>query len=64
MPKMKTHRGTAKRVKVTGSGKLLVRAHHLNNKRMKKRREKLQALGRMHEVDETQRKRIRTLLGR
>ena len=64
MPKMKTHRGTAKRVKVTGSGKLRVRAHHLNNKRMKKRREKLQALGRMHEVDETQRKRIRTLLGR
>ncbi|MYB42695.1 MAG: 50S ribosomal protein L35 [Chloroflexi bacterium] len=63
MPKMKTHRGTAKRVKVTGSGKLLVRAHHLNNKRMKKRREKLQALGRMHEVHPTQRKRIRTLLG-
>ncbi len=23
MPKMKTHRGTAKRVKVTGSGKLM-----------------------------------------
>ena len=64
MPKMKTHRGTAKRVKVTGSGKLLVRAHHLNNKRMKKRREKLEALGRMHEVHPTQRKRIRTLLGR
>ncbi|MYI82962.1 MAG: 50S ribosomal protein L35 [Chloroflexi bacterium] len=63
MPKMKTHRGTAKRVKVTGSGKLLVRAHHLNNKRMKKRREKLQALGRMHEVHPTQRRRIRTLLG-
>ncbi len=64
MPKMKTHRGTAKRVKVTGSGKLLVRAHHLNNKRMKKRREKLQALGRMHELHPSQRKRIRTLLGR
>ncbi len=64
MPKMKTHRGAAKRVKVTGSGKLMVRAHHLNNKRMKKRREKLQALGRLHEAHPTQRKRLRTLLGR
>ena len=64
MPKMKTHRGTAKRVRVTGSGKLLVRAHHLNNKRMKKRGEKLQALGRMHEVHPTQRARIRRLLAR
>ena len=26
MPKMKTHRGTAKRVKITGSGKL--KRHH------------------------------------
>lgn len=26
MPKMKTHRGTAKRIKVTGSGKL--KRHH------------------------------------
>ena len=51
-------------MKVTGSGKLLVRAHHLNNKRMKKRGEKLQALGRMHEVHPTQRTRIRRLLAR
>ena len=64
MPKMKTHRGAAKRVKVTGSGKLLMRAHHLNNKRMKKRREKLQALGGMHELHPTQRTRIRRLLAR
>ena len=63
MPKMKTHRGAAKRVKVTGRGKLLVRAHHLNNKRMKKRREKLQALRGMHEVHPTHRKRIRRMLG-
>ena len=25
MPKMKTHRGTAKRVKVTGTGKFIVK---------------------------------------
>lgn len=62
MPKMKTHRGTAKRVKITGRGKLLMRAHHLNNKRMKKRREKLAALRGMHEVHPTQRRRLRRLL--
>ena len=27
MPKQKTHKGTAKRVRVTGSGKLVARAH-------------------------------------
>ena len=64
MPKMKTHSGAAKRVRTTGGGKLLVRAHHLNNKRMKKRREKLQALGRMHEVHPSQRRRLRRLLAR
>ncbi len=63
MPKMKTHRGAAKRVKITGTGKLMVRSHHLNNKRMKKRREKLQALGRMHELHPTQRRRVRRVLG-
>lgn len=64
MPKMKTHRGTAKRVKISGRGKLLMREHHLNNKRMKKRRAKLQALGDLHEVHPTHRRRVRRLLGR
>ena len=64
MPKMKTHRGAAKRVKVTGRGKLLMRAHHLNNKRMKKRREKLQALRGMHEVHRSHTQKIRRMLGR
>jgi large subunit ribosomal protein L35 len=59
---MKTHRGTAKRVKISGRGKLQMRAHHLNNKRMKKRRQKLAALRDMHEVHRTHRKRIRRLL--
>lgn len=31
MPKMKTHRGAAKRFKVTGSGKLLRRRANLNH---------------------------------
>jgi large subunit ribosomal protein L35 len=38
MPKMKTHKGTAKRVHVTGSGKLLVR--YMNPKKQKRTREK------------------------
>ena len=64
MPKMKTHRGTAKRVKISGSGKFLMREHHLNNKRMKKRHEKLAALRDVHEVHPTHRKRLRRLLAR
>ncbi len=64
MPKMKTHRGVAKRVKITGTGKVLMRAHHLNNKRMKKRGEKLAALRGMHEVHPTHRKTIKRLLAR
>ena len=31
MPKMKTHRGLAKRVKVTGSGRLRRRSPNLNH---------------------------------
>lgn len=63
MPKMKTHRGTAKRVKITGSGRLFMNAHHRNNKRMKKRQEKLYALRGMEEVSSAHDKRIRRLLG-
>lgn len=37
MPKMKTHKGTQKRVKVTGSGKLMVR--YMNPKKLKRQRE-------------------------
>ena len=39
MPKMKTHKGAAKRFHVTGTGKVMSMAHHRNNKRMKKRAE-------------------------
>ena len=36
MPKLKTHKGTAKRIKVTGSGKL-VRERAYGNKKKKKK---------------------------
>lgn len=42
MPKMKTHRGTAKRVRVTGSGKLMrakaFKSHILTKKTKKQKR--------------------------
>ena len=41
MPKMKTHRGTAKRVRVTGSGKIMrAKAYksHIMTKKSKKRK--------------------------
>ena len=62
MPKMKTHRGLAKRVKVTGTGRVLVMGHHRNNKRMKKRAEKRYGLRGMHPVDGTHGKRVKRLL--
>jgi large subunit ribosomal protein L35 len=52
MPKMKTHKGTAKRVKVTGSGKLMVR--WMNPKRLKRSKEsKLQLIRRNRVADES-----------
>ena len=62
MPKMKTHRGLAKRVKVTGTGRVMIMGHHRNNKRMKKRAEKLYALREMHPVHSTHMKRVKRLL--
>ena len=41
MPKMKTHRGTKKRVKVTGSGKLVIKhsgKSHILTKKSNKRK--------------------------
>ena len=62
MPKMKSHSGAKKRVKITGSGKLLMNAHHRSHKRTKKRREKIYSLRTMHELDASHRRRMRRLL--
>ncbi len=57
MPKMKTHKGTAKRVKVTGSGKLMVR--WMNPKRNKRsKEEKLQLIRRNRVADNALAKQI------
>ena len=39
MPQMKTHKGTAKRIKITGTGKVMVRS--FNPKRAKRSRSKM-----------------------
>ncbi|HSV31559.1 MAG TPA: 50S ribosomal protein L35 [Atribacteraceae bacterium] len=62
MPKMKTHRGTAKRFRLTASGKLkraqAGKSHLLASKnRNRKRRLRMQVL-----VDKSEMKRIKTLL--
>jgi large subunit ribosomal protein L35 len=62
MPKMKTHKGTAKRVKVTGTGKILMNTHHRGHNRLKKRSEKKYSMRRMQELDKTQTKRMKKLL--
>jgi large subunit ribosomal protein L35 len=63
MPKMKTHSGSSKRFKVTGSGKILRqqanRRHLLEHKPTKRTRR----IDGTVEVDPSDRKRIRRLLG-
>ena len=62
MPKMKTHRGAAKRVKKTGSGKLKrskAFTSHILTKKTSKRKRKLR---KATLVSASDMKRIRTLL--
>lgn len=64
MPKMKTHRGAAKRFKVTGSGKIRRRKayrSHLNGKKAPKR---IRRLGRPTIVTDADAPTVRRLLGR
>jgi len=63
MPKMKTHRGAAKRFKKTGTGKI-VRSRrnkqHILTKKTQKRKRRLRKDTLVHPVDEP---RIKQLLG-
>ena len=63
MPKMKTHRGAAKRFKITGSGRIMkrkaFRAHLLEKKPSKRTRR----LAREAEVTGGDRKHVERLLG-
>ncbi|MDO5661714.1 MAG: 50S ribosomal protein L35 [Brachybacterium sp.] len=64
MPKNKTHSGTKKRVRVTGSGKLMrekANARHLLEHKSTNRKRRL---GSDTTVDKADEKRIKRLLGR
>ncbi len=63
MPKMKTHRGAAKRFKVTGRGKLSYKhafTSHILTKKTTKRKRQLRKDG---IVDEANAKNIKQMLG-
>ncbi len=64
MPKMKTHRGAAKRFKVTGTGKLRRRHAFMNHILEKKPSTRTRRLTGTVEVSKADTKRIKKLLGR
>ncbi len=63
MPKMKTHRGAAKRFSVTGSGKLRRRKANLNHILEKKAPKRKAHLRGLHEVAPGDAARVRRQLG-
>jgi large subunit ribosomal protein L35 len=64
MPKMKTHRGAAKRIKITGSGKLIRRKANRSHLLEKKSSTRTRRLGRPTEVKPGDRDKIERMLGR
>lgn len=63
MPKMKTHRGAAKRFKVTGAGKLRRRKAFRSHLLEKKTRRRKRRLDQMEAVSPKDSKRVRRMLG-
>lgn len=63
MPKMKTHRGAAKRFKVTGSGKIMRKqaftSHILEKKSPKRKRQ----LAKTVELSDANKKQVKRMLG-
>jgi large subunit ribosomal protein L35 len=64
MPKMKSHTGMGKRVKVTGRGKILAQQAGLRHKLEKKSSRVTRRLTGTVEVSAPDRKRIKRMLGR
>ncbi|MHB1583902.1 MAG: 50S ribosomal protein L35 [Acidimicrobiales bacterium] len=63
MPKMKTDRGAAKRIKVTGSGRLRRRKAFRSHLLEKKSSVRTRRLGREVEVSGADRRQVRRMLG-
>jgi len=64
MPKMKTHRGAAKRFRVTGTGKIRRRKAFRSHLLEKKPSKRTRRLGRGAEVLGGDRKHVKRLLGK
>ncbi|MEA2016374.1 MAG: 50S ribosomal protein L35 [Actinomycetota bacterium] len=64
MPKMKTHKGAAKRFKITGGGKILRVKAYKGHILTKKSAERKRRLGKMQKVSSSDRKKVRRLLCR
>jgi large subunit ribosomal protein L35 len=64
MPKMKTHRGAAKRFKITGTGKILRRKAYRDHLLEHKPSRRTRRLGREAEVVGGDKKRVKRMLGR
>lgn len=63
MPKIKTHKATAKRFKITGRGKLRRRKQRRSHLRRRKSKRTLRALNKDQPVAKADRKRVRRILG-
>ena len=63
MPKMKTHRGAAKRFKISGSGKVLRRRSGRGHLKLAKGKDRYRRLGRTVEVKKGDAKQVRRMLG-
>mgnify|MGYP006303103097 FL=1 len=63
MPKMKTHKATAKRFKVTKKKKLRRLKQGRSHLRRKKSKRALRELRKEHPIDKADEKRVRRLLG-
>lgn len=62
MPKMKTHKSTRKRFKVSGTGKLMRPKGSMNHLRRKKQPRTLRMSTQYFESPDGERKRVKTLL--
>lgn len=63
MPKMKTHKGTAKRIKQTASGKLLRRRAFGGHMMAKKSQRRKRVIGSSAEITGTIKKNLKKALG-
>lgn len=62
MPKMKTHKGAARRFKITGTGQIMRTKHMKSHFRRRKSPRVKRMFDRMFPLDKTQEKKIERLL--